>query len=472
MDITFSCQKCGQHIAIDEAGAGQLIDCPNCGIPLEVPYKSQPTIKPATPAPAIATPPAQPMKASERPPKPTQSEPRKRRGLATTASVLAGIIVLSVAGVFVVKNRAPAMPQKAAMQKDSAAIAGAKAKLELATQRSDLDGMFLALKELQALDQDSPGIGKQLANVEAGLPLLQKIRVYQADHNHEEVVKAAGRFLELFPEHPDARKALKESGLIFAYLQDALSSFDACFADTGKQIQLVQFKDEEFGEMPDFEKIFYNLDKAEKSLAEAKRLDAQFLPALSLEKLITDTKDSIGYDVSIVLLQFDQKSADSFSRMFNLFDSIMQSSLESSGSSPSDVWSKSIAPIVEEFESKFRGLYGKANDLSTYLNSFKSDDTSDFIQMVKAYHTKTMQLKNSVTHPTGNMLGYRADVSARRSALRDLGTKMETSIPNTHALIENIMGFATIGLKYELFKTPSETKPVLDKYKSFISTSG
>ena len=42
MDITFTCEKCGQHIAVDEAGAGQLVDCPKCKELLEVPYKSKP----------------------------------------------------------------------------------------------------------------------------------------------------------------------------------------------------------------------------------------------------------------------------------------------------------------------------------------------------------------------------------------------------------------------------------------------
>jgi len=37
MDITFACQKCGQHIVIDENGAGQLVDCPKCGTKLVVP---------------------------------------------------------------------------------------------------------------------------------------------------------------------------------------------------------------------------------------------------------------------------------------------------------------------------------------------------------------------------------------------------------------------------------------------------
>jgi hypothetical protein len=52
VDITFNCDKCGQSLTIDEAGAGQLVDCPKCGKPLEVPYKSKPLDKAATPAPS------------------------------------------------------------------------------------------------------------------------------------------------------------------------------------------------------------------------------------------------------------------------------------------------------------------------------------------------------------------------------------------------------------------------------------
>ena len=38
-DITFDCFKCKQNIVIDEAGAGQLVDCPKCGTKLVVPDK-------------------------------------------------------------------------------------------------------------------------------------------------------------------------------------------------------------------------------------------------------------------------------------------------------------------------------------------------------------------------------------------------------------------------------------------------
>lgn len=50
MDITFNCDKCGQSIVVDEAGAGQLVDCPKCGTPIEVPHKAKPLIEAAMPS--------------------------------------------------------------------------------------------------------------------------------------------------------------------------------------------------------------------------------------------------------------------------------------------------------------------------------------------------------------------------------------------------------------------------------------
>jgi hypothetical protein len=37
MDITFACDKCGQQVVIDEAGAGIQVSCPGCGQSLIVP---------------------------------------------------------------------------------------------------------------------------------------------------------------------------------------------------------------------------------------------------------------------------------------------------------------------------------------------------------------------------------------------------------------------------------------------------
>lgn len=41
MDITFSCNKCGQRVVMDEAGEGMSVPCPTCGQTLTVPPPSE-----------------------------------------------------------------------------------------------------------------------------------------------------------------------------------------------------------------------------------------------------------------------------------------------------------------------------------------------------------------------------------------------------------------------------------------------
>jgi hypothetical protein len=52
MDIRFSCSACGHHMVIDEAGAGLVVECPECGHDTTVPKsagpKPEPNTKPAT----------------------------------------------------------------------------------------------------------------------------------------------------------------------------------------------------------------------------------------------------------------------------------------------------------------------------------------------------------------------------------------------------------------------------------------
>lgn len=51
VDITFNCDKCGQHIVIDESGAGAIVTCPSCQAPLQVPNRRSPA--PVLPPPLI-----------------------------------------------------------------------------------------------------------------------------------------------------------------------------------------------------------------------------------------------------------------------------------------------------------------------------------------------------------------------------------------------------------------------------------
>jgi DNA-directed RNA polymerase subunit RPC12/RpoP len=56
MDITFNCNKCGQSIAIDESSVGDLVDCPRCGVALQVPCKSKASFHKPVGAPPVIHP--------------------------------------------------------------------------------------------------------------------------------------------------------------------------------------------------------------------------------------------------------------------------------------------------------------------------------------------------------------------------------------------------------------------------------
>ena len=52
MDISFDCNHCGQPLAVDAAGAGQVVNCPKCGKSITVPAAAVANINPgSTPAP-------------------------------------------------------------------------------------------------------------------------------------------------------------------------------------------------------------------------------------------------------------------------------------------------------------------------------------------------------------------------------------------------------------------------------------
>jgi uncharacterized repeat protein (TIGR03803 family) len=67
VDIALNCSKCGQHIVIDEAGAGLQVECPACGAALVVPRPEagQAHARQAVPPPPIPP----PLPSSVSPPK-------------------------------------------------------------------------------------------------------------------------------------------------------------------------------------------------------------------------------------------------------------------------------------------------------------------------------------------------------------------------------------------------------------------
>ena len=88
MDITFSCEKCGQNIVVDEAGAGITVDCPRCGRPVYVPSIASSTK--TNPPVRIETASAKPM------PTATRITPVPSRPVGVTAALKHGDVHPSI----------------------------------------------------------------------------------------------------------------------------------------------------------------------------------------------------------------------------------------------------------------------------------------------------------------------------------------------------------------------------------------
>jgi hypothetical protein len=388
-------------------------------------------------------------------------------------------------------------------------IQNARAKLELAKKKIDLDQMYLVLTELKNLGDTDQKIADELKKVEEGIPLLEKIKLNKSDHQHEEIVKAANKFLEYYPDHIEARKALKESGLIFYYLQESINLLNRNFEYEIKtidysdynevrqalrksglifvylhdSINLLNFEyesnnpkahliktspDEKENKIKiDYSKIIHNINKAEQYIIEAKKLDPYFDKALSIEKSIHDTKNTIGILLSDDVVTWAEIKINSYLEFFSIVSDGFESVIKSRYSSISVYWN-GMSPMLQDFKKTDTPLLDELNKLSSYLDYYKESEISSLAMTVKEINITLNTLIEAVVYPKGSVVDYRKDVRTIESKIDDLIAKYRASSPNSDATAENIKGFAKTLHDYQLFITPEETKNILEQRKNMI----
>jgi hypothetical protein len=60
MDIRFNCPHCGQHLSVEERGAGMIVNCPSCKEQIEIPHGTAPEVL-KEPLPTAAPPNPKPV---------------------------------------------------------------------------------------------------------------------------------------------------------------------------------------------------------------------------------------------------------------------------------------------------------------------------------------------------------------------------------------------------------------------------
>lgn len=348
-------------------------------------------------------------------------------------------------------------------------IENAKNRLELARTKNDFDQMYLVLKELSSLQKDDPATADELKKVEAALPLLEQIKINKADHNHEAVVHVSSELLKIFPQHAEARRALRESGLIFSYLQKSLNLFNECLSyDTEKQQAcLIQTTSDSNSKKTDFAKIVNNLNVASNAINDALKLDPYFDKAVTLQKTLAEFRNTIGISIAYNLYFTSQMMTNANESIFDIIYDGMTKSIKYS--SPSEFWKK-IHPIVQKNEQDFNKTITELNEMSSFLISYKDSDISQLTTIAIEININASNLVKAVANPRGSMIDYKNDVSTLIIKNQELLSRFKSSCPNPEMVNTNVHGFGETLNKYELFRKPGETMNILQQNKELLSS--
>jgi len=349
-------------------------------------------------------------------------------------------------------------------------IENAKNRLELARTKNDLDQMYLILKELSVLQKNDQQTIEELRKVEIALPLLERIKVSKGDHNHEDVVSASYELLKIFPQHVEARRALKESGLIFSHLQESISLFNECISydDEKQQASLIQTTSDLGDKKVDYSKIVNKLALASDKINNALILDPYFDKAISLNKVVSAFRNTIGMSIAnSVYIKSDaliNKYVGTYEHVY-MFMTIL---INVHGSS-SEAWATE-APFINKERHGDSANIAELNELSSYLLSFKDTYISQLATTANDINVNACTLVDAVTNPKGSMIDYKNDVSALSTKAQELSSRFKSSCPNPDMVNSSIHGFAESIKNYELFHKPEETKKILQQSKEIISS--
>src|ERR1017187_3414387 len=97
MDISFDCGNCGKHLVVDEAGAGNTIECPGCLKPVYVPSPS--SQNQSAPPTRVEVKSATPKAAPDSAPKASSSSSERRTGWSPPSLVVKYTTLRTIANV-------------------------------------------------------------------------------------------------------------------------------------------------------------------------------------------------------------------------------------------------------------------------------------------------------------------------------------------------------------------------------------
>lgn len=353
-------------------------------------------------------------------------------------------------------------------------IAQARAELELANIKQDFEAMFIAIRKLESLGVASSDELAKLAKVVKAIELTTSLERAKADHNHEAVVQNAGEILDIFPAHADTRRALKESGLIFFYLSQGIEEIKNIpgYADKYKVAEDASYKDTLTAMKKRNDDTSRSINLAQGFFNKASKLDPYFVDSLEIQENIESLKTIRGNAIANFLCReyddiyrmMDKRGVESINIFRRAIVDWEQKPFEGSNSA----WS-----LVEDGnESTARITNGFAAILLSMVNAtkdYKTPDNTELLALTERLIKDLPKLNRELLNTKGNSLnGWQTSFRAAQKRYSDSNSDYVAAIGNISTGKDNMINAVKAWASLNLFKSPGETKPILEKHKEVI----
>jgi hypothetical protein len=346
-------------------------------------------------------------------------------------------------------------------------------ELELATLKSDLDGMYKALQNLSMLQL--PEANNKLSDISKAIIIREQMLQAVADHDHEHAINKATQLLDSFPQHIDGTKVLRESGQIFFLLRSALDTArGALKSEAPKEVKFENAnaaseesvkKNTEIATNEYLEKKFYNVNKARELAHKAVLLDPHFERAIKLENdldfaheamALTSSENAIKIGNNIFSLA--QSSHNTLARV--LSKAAYQGTL-------SFVYGKA-EPLLLLQKKAFSILQSEMDFRMILVNTYKGERSKEYFNSLRDFAQVVRTSIDTLLIPTGNLIQFGQAANDSVRDYNNTSSKIESSKPNSQEISLSIDAYSKVLLEYQLFKD-SKTENAINQHLDLYS---
>jgi hypothetical protein len=345
-------------------------------------------------------------------------------------------------------------------------ILQARTQLDLAKTKSDIDGIFVAVSNLIQLGDTDPALPMELEKVKKSLSLYELIGVSQSEGTHEKTIQFADEFLVYFQNHIDVRKAMRESGQIFRYLNESLNEFQSCFHQSADGGYLyVSIKNAEYFQI-DYDVVSQRLWNARQSVEEALRRAPNFDTALNLRRLIVNAQIALSSALTQEIFTIINRHRPAVENTFDAVHAEMQKSIHSRFGSPQKVW-KRFQSNMTTLEAIHQEEIADLNRLISLMPRLENETNESHIVLARNAVMIYDQYVNTVIYPRSSLMEYGNDYRSIASKWSEIDVWYQGIESNLNNLKDNITQIASLAMEFCLYKN-EQTPHIIQKRLEII----